>query len=75
MHGALTIKASMRTRQSVLVAVVSMDVEPAEAVHAFEFLETVERNLTSTCDKLQEFGSFFLIKGPDCSPEPLDLSR
>ena len=49
----LTIEAGMRTRQSVLVAVVSMDVEPTEAVHTFELLESVEWDLTRTRNELQ----------------------
>lgn len=52
-----------------------MDVETVDAVHAFELLESIERHLASTGDKLQQLGQFFFVKRSDCSPEPLDLWR
>ena len=52
-----------------------MDVELAKPVHALEFFEPVERNLTRTADELQELSSFFLVERPDGTPEPLDLRR
>lgn len=61
--------------ETVFVARVAVNVEAVDTVHAFQFFEAVQRNLTGTCDKLQQFGKFFFIKGSDCSPEPLDLRR
>lgn len=65
----------MRARQSLLAAVVSVDVEPAEAVHALELLETVERHLAGSGHELQQLGALFLVKGPHGPPEPLYLRR
>lgn len=52
-----------------------MDVETVDAVHAFELFKPIKRHLASTSDKLQQLGQFFLVKRPNCSPEPLDLWR
>lgn len=48
-----TIEASVRAWQAVLVAIVSMDIEFAHAVHTLQLLEAVERDFASTCDELQ----------------------
>lgn len=42
----------MRTWKSVLVAIVAMNVESTEAVHALKFFEAVEWHFTRTSDKL-----------------------
>ena len=69
------IEAGMAGRKLVLAGVVAVDVEFGEAVHAFELLETIERNLASTSDELQQLGALFLVEALDCTPEPLDLRR
>lgn len=60
----LTVKTGMRRRQSVFVAIVTVDVESVNTVHAFELLEAIEWNLASSCNELQQFGALFLIKRP-----------
>lgn len=71
----LTVEASMRAGKPVFVAIVPMDIEAAEAVHALELLEAVERNLAGTGHELQQLGLLFLVEGADRSPKPLDLRR
>lgn len=63
----------MRAWKSILVAVITVDIESTEAIHAFEFLEAVQRYLTGASNKLQQLGTLFLVVRTDCSPEPLDL--
>lgn len=70
---ALTVKTRMGTRQSVLIPIVSMNVEFAEAIHALKLFEAIEGNFTSTRNELEEFGPFFLVKRSYRAPEPLDL--
>lgn len=65
----------MRARQALLVTVVAMDVEPVDSVHTLEFLEAVEWHFTGSSDKLEQFGTLFLVEGTHCTPEPLDLGR
>ena len=65
----------MRARQSVLIAVISVDVESAKAIHTLKLAKAVERHFACTCNKLQELGSFLLVKRSDCAPEPLNLWR
>jgi hypothetical protein len=50
-----------------------MNIELADPVHAFKFLETVEWHFACSCNELQEFGTFLLVKRADSTPEPLDL--
>jgi hypothetical protein len=50
-----------------------MDIELAEAVHAFELTESVQWHLTGSRDELQQLRTLFLVERPDCTPEPLDL--
>jgi len=52
-----------------------MDVEFTKPVHTLEFLETIERHLTGTSDKLEQFGTLFFVKRTHRPPEPLDLLR
>jgi len=51
--GELTVEARMRTWQTILISIITMDIESAEPVHALQFLEAVEGNLRSTSHKLQ----------------------
>lgn len=74
-RGRLTVEAGVRARQAVLVAIVAVDVELAHTIHALQFLETVEGDLTRAGHELQQLGSLFLIEGADGTPEPLDLGR
>lgn len=71
----LTVKTGMRRRQSVFVAIVTVDVESVNTVHAFKLLEAIKWNLAGSCDELQQFGALFLVKRPQSSPEPLNLLR
>ena len=52
-----------------------MDVEAAEAIHALEFFEAVQRHFACAGDKLEELSAFLLVKRADGAPEPLDLWR
>ena len=63
----------MRARQPILATIVAVDIEPAEAIHAFKFLESVERNFAGASDELKELGSLFLVERADRAPEPDDL--
>lgn len=65
----------MRARKAILIAIVPMDIEAAEAVHALKLLEAIERNLAGTGNELQQLSLLFLVEGADRSPEPLDLRR
>lgn len=48
----LTIEASMRARQSVLVAVIAVDIESTKAIHTLKLAKAIKRHLTGTCDEL-----------------------
>jgi hypothetical protein len=52
----------MRARKTVLTTVVAMDIESAEAIHAFQLLEAVERHLAGSGDELKELSTLFLVK-------------
>ena len=52
----------MRAWKSILVAVITVDIESTEAIHAFEFLEAVQRYLTGASNKLQQLGTLFLVE-------------
>ena len=69
----LTVEAGMRTGQSLLVAIVTVNIEPAEPVHALELAKAIKRDLASSGDELKKFSSLFLIEGAYSAPEPLDL--
>ena len=58
----LTIEASMRARQSIFVAIISVDVESAKAIHTLQLSKAVERHFPGTCDELQKLGPLFLVK-------------
>jgi hypothetical protein len=51
----------MRARKSILVAVITMDVESTEAIHTLEFLEAVERYLAGSRDELQQLGTLLFV--------------
>ena len=63
----------MRAGQAFLFAIVAVDVEPVDAVHALEGLEAIERHLARACDKLQQLGKFLLVERAESAPEPLYL--
>lgn len=71
----LTVETSVTARQPFIRTEVPMDVELCEAVHALELLEPVQGHFAGTCDKLQQFGLFFLVKAADRTPKPLHLWR
>ena len=50
-----------------------MDIESTEAIHAFQLLESVERDFAGSSDELQQFRTLFLVVRTDSSPEPLNL--
>ena len=58
----LTIEASMRTRQPILVAIIAMDVEPTESIHTLELTETIEWYFTGSRNELKKFGTLFFVK-------------
>lgn len=63
----------MRARKAILAAIVTMNVESADTIHALQFLEAVQRHLGCARDELEKLGEFLLVEGPDSAPEPLDL--
>jgi hypothetical protein len=71
----LTIEASVTTRQTILAAEITMNVEFGKAVHTLKLLKAVEWNLGSAGDELQKLGLFFLVEAANSTPEPLDLWR
>jgi hypothetical protein len=62
-------------RQTILAAIVTVNVELGKAVHTLKLLEAVEWDLGSAGDELQKLGLFFLVEAADSTPEPLDLWR
>ena len=71
----LTVETGMRCWQSILVAIVPVNVESADAVHSLKFLEAVEWDFARAGDKLKQLRPLFFVKGSECAPEPLDLRR
>ena len=59
--------------QAVSGAIVTVDLELLDAVHALQSSETLKGNLGRASDKLQEVGPLSLIERSQCTPEPLDL--
>ena len=57
----LTVEACVRARKSILVAIVTVDVEPTEAIHTLKLPEAVERYLASSGNELQQLGTLFLV--------------
>lgn len=48
-----TVKAGMATRQPILTAIVPMNIEPGDSVHALQLLESIERNLRRARNELE----------------------
>jgi len=65
----------MTAGQPVLRTEITMNVEPAKAIHAFELLEPIKRHFARAGHKLQQLGFFLLVEAADCAPEPLHLRR
>lgn len=61
--------------QAVSGAIVTVDLELLDAVHALEGGKTLEGNLGCAGDKLQELSPVCLVEGPQGSPEPLNLKN
>jgi hypothetical protein len=62
-------------RQTILAAIITVNVELGKAVHTLKLFEAVEWDLGGSGDELQELGLFFLVEAADSTPEPLDLWR
>lgn len=65
----------MRARQTVFVAVIAMDVEAVDAIHALKFLEAIERYLAGSGNELKQLGTLLLVERSHSSPEPVNLRR
>ena len=63
----------MRARQSLLIPIVTVDIEPTEPIHALELAEAIEWDFAGSSDELKELSSLFFVEGADGTPEPLDL--
>lgn len=63
----------MCTGQPLGGAVVAVDLELLDAVHALEVREALQRHLGRARHELQERRSVSLVKRPQRAPEPLDL--
>ena len=48
----LTVEASMRARQSVLIAVIPVDVESTKAIHTLKLAKAVKRHFAGTSNEL-----------------------
>ena len=59
--------------QAVSGAIVTVNLELLDAVHALQSSKTLEGNLGGTSDKLQELSPVRLVEGTQGPPEPLDL--
>lgn len=60
--GTLTVEACVRAGKALLIAVVPMDIETVNPIHALQFLESIERHLTGAGDELQQLSPLFLVK-------------
>lgn len=70
---ARTVKAGVRGREAILVAIIAMDVESADSIHTLQLLEPVQRHLAGSGDELEQLGAFFFVERADSTPQPLDL--
>lgn len=61
--------------QPVSRSIIPVDLELLHPIHALECTEALQRNLRRSSDKLQELGTVGLVKGTQCSPEPLNLVK
>lgn len=59
--------------QAVSGAIVTVDLELLNAIHALQSSKALQGNLGCASDELQEFGSVGLVKRAQGPPEPLDL--
>lgn len=73
--GKLTVEAGVRAGKPLLVAIVAVDVEAIDTIHALQFLEPVQRHLGRARDELQKLGPLFLVERAHRAPEPLNLLR
>lgn len=64
---------SVRRGQAVSGAVVSVDLELLDAIHPLQCSKALKWHFRCACNKLQEFSPVSLVKGSQCTPEPLDL--
>jgi hypothetical protein len=69
------IEAGVTARQTILVAVVAVNVESTKAVHALQLFEAIEWHLRCASDKLEKLCSLFLVERANSAPEPLNLRR
>jgi hypothetical protein len=60
-----TVKAGMRAGKSVLIAVILVDIELGDAVHAFKIGEPVKWCFACSGHKLQELGTFLARESGD----------
>ena len=60
-----TVKAGMRAGQSIFIAVILVDVELGDAVHAFKIGEPVKWCFACSGHKLQELGTFLARESGD----------
>lgn len=61
--------------QAVGGAVIAVNLKLLDAVHALECSEALQRHFGRACDKLQKLGTVCLVKGAQCTPEPLNLHK
>jgi hypothetical protein len=48
----LTVEARVRTWKTILVAMITMDIETTVAIHALQLFESVKWDFAGTCDEL-----------------------
>lgn len=48
----LTVEACMRTGQPIFIAIITVDIESAEAIHALELREAIKRHFAGSGDEL-----------------------
>ena len=63
----------MGARQSRCGPIIAMYLELLHTSHALQCCEPLQWYLGGTCGKLKEFCTMCLVKGTQCTPEPLDL--
>lgn len=70
-----TVKAGMRAGQSILIAVILVDVELGDAVHAFKVGKPVEWCFACSGHKLQELGTFLARESGDGTEKEISINR
>lgn len=48
--------------KAILVAIVAVDIEFADAIHTLELLEAIERNFARSGDELEQLGTLLLVE-------------